>query len=264
VQFKDYLLLMEFGDVINQPTDNIHLDYFHGGDLHYEFLINNETYRVAFDKTSGITNHGYEITLSGPNSIDLTGLGKGTEVYKHVILALKKLVEQENPDFLKFHGVNNEQDWMYNKLYERYLKQHYTMVDDSIYLRNDVLEQIRKAGGDKWRELLNMMNNFDYKSHINRLSALKEDQRKKFLALKGTVGKIVGLDTWPGVAYINRVLQGTYEGLTTTGRGLTPTILAPGNIRKLSISELSRWQSTINNLKQNLAQNGINDVEIWK
>jgi hypothetical protein len=268
VGFKEYIYLKEFGDAVTQPSP-IELTVRRtgqGSNYTHIFNINREEYRVSFDRISGITDNGYDVTLSGPNSLDLTGLGKGTEVYKHVIMALKKLIELENPDFLTFYGVTDEQSWMYNKFYERYLKQHYTMVDDKTYLRNDLLAQYKKRGGTEWEKIKDMKMGFDYNTYKSGLQADKEKQRKTFLSKRHMVGKIVKLTHWPTIAYITKMLQGTYEYLSSDGIRMNSGIINADAFDRFSAMDLVRGniQNGINDLKSALGEQGIHNAEVAK
>lgn len=267
MRFKEYICFKEFGDAVIQPSTIELTKRTYGSSRSYDhnFYINGDEYRVSLDKVSGgITDNGYDVTLSGPNSLDLTGLGKGTQVYKNVIMSLKKLIEQENPDYLSFYGVTDEQSWMYNKFYERYLKQYYTMVDDKTYLRNDLMDQFKKRGGTEWEKVKDMRVGFDYNAYKKGLQSDKEKQREVFLSKRNMVGKIVRLSHWPGVAYINRILQGTYEYLS--GSRLESGTIRPDQFSGFYAMDLAKGhiQHAIETLKADLAEKGIHNVEVAK
>lgn len=164
MNFYDFFYLFEIAgeDPMSMNTDDIQLQRY-GSGWSYTFEMDQENYTVNFSKTevycqsrSGsflVTNDAYSITLSGPEGYKPTGRGKPLTVYKNLIKAVKKLLDQENPEGLQFYGAYPEQDIMYAAFYEKYLSKAYTKLNRKDYLRNTFLEQLKAQGGTKWEAI---------------------------------------------------------------------------------------------------------------
>jgi hypothetical protein len=211
VNFKEFLNLYEFGEIIDTPPENINLRT-DGSALKYDFQVEGERYEVLFLPTViygttyiPITSNAFEIEFFHEQSTKPTGKGKGTEVYKHLIQAVKKLIEQRNPEGLKFSGSVVEQKVMYASFYNRFLSKFYTQIDAIQYLRIDYLKSLEQRGGNTWEIIKNKMHGFDPFKHAKELKNNKEAKRRSFLILKKeAVGKIV-YNSIVGVSYLNKI-----------------------------------------------------------
>src|SRR4051812_6818430 len=104
IKFSEYVKLQEMSELMTAPLDNIQLNKT-GDDYHYSFKLGNHGYLVEFlhhpivkvvptlASPILVVNNSYEIRLLGPRQFDLTGLGNEFQVYKYLILAIRKLVE---------------------------------------------------------------------------------------------------------------------------------------------------------------------------
>lgn len=202
MNFYDFFYLWEatFGgeDPMQMNVDDIQLTGGHGS-LQYHFEMDNERYTVNFGQTEvyvpgigNLSNKGYGISLQGPRGYSLTGRGKAMTVYKSLIKAVKKLIDQENPDGLVFAGAYPEQDLMYSIFYEKYLHQAYTQVSKETYVSNKLIERMRDSNDPKWPALQAAIerDNSERPQRVERLRQHKEGGRRRRQELAERMGQL--------------------------------------------------------------------------
>jgi hypothetical protein len=205
--FADYRTFREFGEILDKPTTNITFDDDESNDFVYNFKIGEDQFEVGFSKDSIgffsqvlmrqtlITEDAYAISLYGPQGYELTGSGKGTEVYGHLILAVKKLISDHVPEGLIFSGTNPRQRLMYASFYNRSLKKAYTQLSASEYLNNNFIQRVSasqnpadKRKATAIREAFELFGQTGYESKVKEQ---KDFLRKHYLVLKSNIGKIM-------------------------------------------------------------------------
>jgi hypothetical protein len=276
MNFKEFLNLHEFGEIINAPPENVNLTPSGSGGLRYVFKLNDQPYEVLFTPIkikSGyygiITQNAFEIAFYGPDdSISPTGVGKGTEAYKYLIQAVKKLIELKNPEGLKFSGAVVEQRLMYASFYSRYLSKLYTQIDRQQYLRNDFLKAIEQENGEVWGLVKQQRLEFSPTAYLDEIKSGKEARRKAFLMLKGeAVGKIIYSPS-VGIAYFKSIEPHQATLLSAGGPRLHADTVTSyqNNIRPIKPGEFTdpRYQKEIERLKAALEAKGIKDVQLWQ
>jgi hypothetical protein len=204
--FEKYIILKEFGEYLGSSIDDIKFNNS-GNCLIYDYVIDNESYQVRFCEhpisfygddfrvpSVEITNNAYEITFSSVSrGTRPTGKMNGTRVYGPLIKAIRKLIQEKNPEGLHFSGAYVEQDLMYHAFYERYLKNYYTRVAGADYLRNDFIESLKRTNDERWKIVekrikgINALLPDQYKSLVRT----KEKKRRRYAKLLKAVGKIV-------------------------------------------------------------------------
>lgn len=148
ITFYEYILLREVLDVVNSPTDDIEFDVSDGR-IEYSYTGEDGTpYRVTFSETSSyffdLNIKGYDITFQAGGSYSLTGKQQAPTVYKPMLTAIKKLIEERQPDLLYFHGANSSQDVMYDVFINRYLNDSPGKPPHQVFYRIDDRNLISK------------------------------------------------------------------------------------------------------------------------
>lgn len=182
----------------------------------YHFKVDNQEYQVEFEKTyvhladylTPITNNAYAIYLSGPNFYDLTGMGKGPTVYRHLLKAVKKFIADFQPEGITFSGVNDQQNIMYAKFYDKYLKQYYTNVDESTYLRNDFLKSLKQSEPNLYAKIQQNITRRNENDPVGKLKQYKKILRQT--VVKARVPGKIALDIeWARPCYVQSVSGNT-------------------------------------------------------
>jgi hypothetical protein len=274
ISFKKYLHLNELGDALNQPLDDIDLTPKSNGSYSFNFNVNNLPYQVYFRKKSiflsnmEITNKGYDISFVGPQgTMDLTGLGSASEVYRKLILSIRKLIEKENPEAFAFYGAYPQQDWMYDKFYQRYLKSGFTKIASMYYLRNDILEKIKNANNEKWRVIQQSMAGLDsmYSTQQIRFNDIKKKDRENYLKFRKLVGKIISYND--RVYYLKDFKFNNLKLLYVWGGRLVEKDLKLGDdimpYEILSSKDASFDELEVNRVKTLLNQEMGISAEVW-
>jgi hypothetical protein len=168
--YERWVLLREMGDATTADISNVELTRT-GNSLSYLFQADGKGYRIYFEgptewEVGLYSPHGqwegtvtpahksYEIGLQVNGSYQLTGNNsKPTAIYGELFKAIRKLMEQENPDALSFRGAVEAQDVMYDRFYKTYLKPYFTRVGVRNYLRNDLYNKYKQENGNVWRAL---------------------------------------------------------------------------------------------------------------
>jgi hypothetical protein len=189
----------------------------------------------------------------------------GTRVYGPFILAIRKLIQEKNPEGLHFTGAYVEQNLMYDAFYQRYLKKFYTKISYGEYLRNDFLVKLRKRNGQEWKAVEQEMRQ-EESEHPQRYQGWKETKdkkRKRYLALTKAVGKIVSfygepvylMKVTPEDATIMAIYQTTvYEKPYIEHSSLTAFTPQEANVVKDKIYVLKRFLELKNKIK---------NIQIW-
>lgn len=214
--FLNYIQFREFEDVMAQSLDNVELKPASSINqtMRYDFTIDGENYDVVFSPTKIFGNdgilakNGVNILFHGPRLTLLTGKNKAPTVYRQVFLAIRKYIQQFNPDGLVFYGAVAEQDWMYNRFYERYLKQKYIQINSEVYLSNDYIEKVRTINQDLYNDIQDEIESFNYKDHTDKLQYQKAYGRKMAILAKKVEKSIVKINFLSSnirVAYVSSV-----------------------------------------------------------
>jgi hypothetical protein len=201
--FKKFFHLREFGqEIYQEPTDHIILRPVTIGEndcLQYKYQVDNANYTVYFCKSAiaiesnFLTDNVYVIGLGGPSGDYPTGKGTPTKIYTPTFLAIKKLINEKNPDALKFAGFVPEQKLLYRSFYERFLKNYYTDIGYDTYLNNQFLQKIKDSKPALYTKIENRMNKWS--NELDNLTKnwekVKKEKRQRFLNLKTAINKIV-------------------------------------------------------------------------
>ncbi len=148
-------------DATSADVSQVNLNPIRGG-LNYYFSLGANKYQVFFKPNPAwmifgipIARIGYEISFDSRDSgYRLAGNTQNpTSVYAEVIKAIRKLIQEKNPEFLTFMGAGSSQDVIYDKFYRRYLSQLYTRVGVQYYLRNDLYKKYEQENGPEWQAI---------------------------------------------------------------------------------------------------------------
>ena len=190
-----------------------------GNDYDYHFTIDDRDYEVNFKffrlRLADTELPGYGIDFRGPQGWAMPGdTRSATAVYAEVIKAIRKLIEMENPEQLRFYGASEEQDFIYDKFYKRYLSRLYTRIGTKNYLRNDLYNKYKQANGPEWRDI----EEYDRvgKEEFEKTLALAKTQRMSARAAR-KVGDIFPEPIPPPVAPTRQHLN---RGDRTPGGGV--------------------------------------------
>ena len=216
-----YQFYIEITDVLSAPTDDI---AFVGNDdlIRYSFSIplsdervgqKEIKYTIEFEKYpivinhETITNDAYSRNLStNLYGFQSTKLGNGPTVYRQLLKAVKKLIEEKNPEGLDFLGATTDQQIMYNTFYEKILNKYYTRVSNQGYIRNDLLKQWESTRDKRFILIKSNLNAYQPNDLITKLKKKKEEKRQIRMNINNLIGKIVW-DSYEGIpVYIDKII----------------------------------------------------------
>jgi hypothetical protein len=277
--FQNYVIFKEFGEYLKSNIDDIkfgHETIFGRDCFTYKYTIDNEDYVAKFCQRPiyfhgesfadiEVTDNAYEISFaSGSKSTRPTGKMTGTRVYGPLIMALRKLIQEKNPEGLHFSGAYIEQDLMYQAFYERYLKKAYTRIAGADYLRNDFIQSLKAANDERWQVVGKGIENMRLLQPDQRETLLKakDKKRRRYARLVKAVGKIVN---YGEPLYLSKVTPEEAIGLSSFGG----TVYPKPHISHNMISPYTSQQYI--NLKTDLVafqqlldlKKGLKNVQIW-
>ena len=192
ISFYDmWLRIDELSSMSQVDSSVVELEKVFGGSYEYKFDdFTVMLYRVPSRKVGDkmVVDGIWGVSFKRGTSYALTGASGsgGTAVYGKVLAAVKKLMEVEEVNGLKFSGFDSRQDIMY----DRFLKAlgGFTPVGSNIYLKDEYikanasgedLELYKKAGEKRDNQIYN-------------LKVAKAASRNK-----GLIGKITGYSNSP-------------------------------------------------------------------
>jgi len=190
MRFIEWLRMDELSSMSQVDSSGVELEKVFGGSYEYKFddftvkLYRGIGMKVGDKMVDGI----WSVSFNRGNSYALTGASGsgGTAVYGKVLGAVKKLMEVEEVNGLKFSGFDSRQDIMYDK----FLKTlgGFTPVKLGIYLKDEIIN------ANASEEDLKQYKGFGEKREIY-LHNLKV--AKTALRNKGLIGKITGCSYSP-------------------------------------------------------------------
>ena len=208
-----YQFYTEIIDAIRDTTDDINLqgnpDHFiyqfkdvvkdtDGSPKEVSYLLKfNKEPIIIYDSILTNEAYGIELLYLKDNSYEYrsSGLGNGPTIYRHVIRAVKKLIEQENPEGLYFYGYEFNQDITYNKFYTKMLSQYYTQINKENYIRNDLLKEWKETNDERFALVQNSMNSFHKSGTLELYKKEKiENRQKKVIEKRETQQKIANIN----------------------------------------------------------------------
>lgn len=272
----DFRYFLEILDAFAASVDNIELQDY-GNYLQYHFKVDNLDYVVYFARRGidRLTDDAYGISFKGPQGFALTKLGKGPTVYRHLIKAVKKLLESKKPEGLSFTGYGTDQDVIYQSFYEKYLSKLYTKVNKEDYIRNDLLEKWQSTNDPRYQIAMNYIDNLTSNS-IFIAKQKRIDQRKKiqtkqntlqntFATLNHAVGKIA-YDSFNNLPiYISRVSNnGFIEGLSMRFNKVVNTKVGFDNIKPFDQQKKAEIQEVIERFSNILNSGNILANGVWE
>lgn len=211
---QGFKIFFEILDVAN--TKDVKLNKDERAYVYY-FKVDGAAYNVAFepdeiDYYEPIT--AYAVYLYGPNGYNVTNLGKGPTVYHHLLKAVKKFIKKIKPAALTFSGINDQQNIMYAKFYEKYLKQYFTRIEYDIYIRNDVLSKLQQTNPEAYQAIQNNIQNLEQSNFVEKWRQRKQENRQKTIQrnLKLRAGGVVAIDQ----QYFNPCYVQSVSGNTAT------------------------------------------------
>ena len=186
ISFYDmWLRIDELSSMSQIDSSGVELEKVFSGSYEYNFedftvkLYRSLGMKVGDKMVDGI----WSVSFNRGDSYALTGKSGsgGTAVYGKVLAAVKKLMEVEEVNGLKFSGIDSRQDIMYDK----FLKTlgGFTPVSSNVYLKDEVIKS------NASEEDLKQYKGFGEKREIY-LHNLKV--AKAALRNKGLIGKITG------------------------------------------------------------------------
>lgn len=166
LSYFNWLLLKEMGSHTVSDTSNVNFIRRPRG-LDYNFVVNGKPYEVHFSgpgawqvwpegspNVINLANKVYSIGFSREGSHTMPGDTKlPTAVYGEVFKAIRKLIEEENPDAFRFYGAYEKQDSMYDSFYKKYLSKLFTRIGAEGYLRNDLYNKYKEENGPAWQAI---------------------------------------------------------------------------------------------------------------
>lgn len=182
--FKQWL---EMSDVVNQSVDDIALEPNYKG-WSYRFKVGNNNYAINFLRKNVLLGsfygmnlqlRGINISFIGPQGDQLTGLGQGPTIYRHVIKAVMKLIQQEQPQCLQFEGAVASQQVMYDNLYKRFLSKQYTRINQNQYVSNILIQQWKDSNSPEYQKFITLTQGFDPNKAAEDAFNIKRGKMKK-------------------------------------------------------------------------------------
>lgn len=194
-------------DRSNFTNGGYEVNFDHEGD---KFTI--EMSRLKNAIYQGIEIPGmFEIVFAGPKGTQTTGTsGTGaTAVYTKLLLAIKKLIETETVNGLKFTPAEVGMGLVYQRFYKQYLQPAgFIRVSLENYLRKDFIRQTldKKDDSDKLGAYRNIRNtNRDVQDKIKKAKAEKVKLQEYRRAIPKMIGKLMTYYDYSGkeiVVYI--------------------------------------------------------------
>lgn len=215
LNFKQFL---EMGEVMTADVSGIQLRRTDNG---YKYVFNDddgEKYGVYFYEEGvpigGKRVSGFSIEFEGPAGMSLTNKYKANQVYRQLMMAVKKLIEELKPNALNFSGATDEQTIMYDVFYKRFLSQAYKRVSKYNYISNEFFEKTKVADPQLHQLIQRNIADADevVTRHISQLRQNKvvdRDERKQMAArTKNMAGKIAWAEN-AKLIYIKSIMGDT-------------------------------------------------------
>lgn len=152
----------EIYDIMSTDVSGVELQQV-GINYAYDFEYEDEVYRIDFRRKSALVAGGTQrvpvwlVLLEGPSGMSLTGeAGMGANIiYKHLLMACKKLLEIEDVKGFTFTPAQPRMAPMYELFYKKFLLPEppqgagFVRVTYSTYLRRDVIRDLASTGNKK-------------------------------------------------------------------------------------------------------------------
>jgi len=261
MNFREFLRLDELFDIGSADLDHIELYPVGEEDYEYDFEHDGEEYKIEIHKEdflpANLSSDGaYSITFEGPSGLDLTGSAgmSATVIYRHLLMAIRKLMEQEEVNTLYFSPAQKRMLPMYDIFYRKYLKPDppagagFVRIEPSLYTRRDFLRAQRFGGSQNLRNMLRASR--EVRSEIQQINdkrVLVRNLRREIAVKKavfrhlrsGRIAMITGFDT-------ETDFEGTplVQGYELVG-GVEPIVMGQANLqlsnepRNIYLSEIT-------------------------
>ena len=163
MDFNDFLILKEFSDLSQLPTDDIQFN-FDGKKFNYSFPLNGHLYEIYFlsaeiegydNETSEYFNiltknqGAYSVGLTIDGSYKQSHTGNAFAVYSKLFAAAKKFIEEKDPNGLIFYGYEGFMDILYKRFYQKYLSAKYVQIDGRNYIKKSFFASLPPEEQDK-------------------------------------------------------------------------------------------------------------------
>jgi hypothetical protein len=198
--FKNFTRLVEIGEIENDNGEGLNFQDY-GDYVQCPFEVAGNYYRTTFERcnitTPGlvITNKGVSITFSGPNGLRLTNIGNSHAVYTQMLRAIKKYLQDYQPEGLHFFGMDNAMDLTYAAFVKRFLgdrpgkdpRSVFIKISHEDYIRKDAYENLpprTKSIVDQ--QMLSWKGAEE--DYLQGVQNSKRRQRQQFMQVKNQAG----------------------------------------------------------------------------
>jgi len=150
--FEEYYLLREISEIGQLDVSDIKLEPSSGlyaSGITYDFEYDDDDFTVEFEPLTGEMpgiKKAYDINFTGPEGYRLTHKGRGaTYIYTQVLKAIKKFLDEYDPEVISFSGDEPAMDIIYNRFYEKFLAPKAGREDHETFIQIDQHSYIRKT-----------------------------------------------------------------------------------------------------------------------
>lgn len=191
-KIKEIDKIIEFIDPNKSDISNIELKS-NGYGYESSWEHKNQEYYVYFDKIhvfeipanslgspKNIEANGYIVDFVGPRGFQPTD-SSGEDslvIYKQMILIIRKLLEMQSVDFLRFAGMTDKMDRIYDKFVKSFASNKFTWYNNKILLNNSFLDRILLLYPKNSKNIMDKLSDTK-KSREERLSSIKKQEDDK-------------------------------------------------------------------------------------
>jgi len=179
----------EIYDIMSTDVSGVQLQQVNGNYTYYFEYEDNDYYIDLRKKSASIGGQRvpvWLVLLEGPSGMSLTGMaGMGANIiYKHLLMACKKLLEIEDVKGFTFTPAQPRMAPMYELFYKKFLLPEppegagYVRVTYSTYLRRDVIRNLAQTGNKK--ELFQGMLSSERvaRQNVAKFEAFRKDMKR--------------------------------------------------------------------------------------
>ena len=262
MRFMEWLRLDELSSMSQVDSSGVELEKVFSGSYEYKFDdFTVMLYRIPSRKVGEkmVVDGIWSVSFKRGTSYARTGKSGsgGTAVYGKVLAAVKKLMEIEEVNGLKFSGFDSRQDIMY----DRFLKTlgGFTPVSSNIYLKDEYinanasgedLELYKKAGEKRDNQIYNLkvakaaLRN---KGLIGKITGYSNHIQNAPAIIWGMNSSALSLLVWDGNSAIKENVDSVeFDYIITSPSSIDPRLMSSlmGEIQKED-SDLSKHLKTL-------------------
>lgn len=178
MSFRNWLEVIDIDNYQSVELQPINNNLYRG--LEYIFQVHGEKFVLKMVKRTEffygiLISDIYSISFAGAEGFDLTNkYGAGSlRIYSQIVAGIKKLMETENVNALKWIAYDPKMELIYSRLFDKFLSKNFTRVSEELIFRNDVLANLMSSIDDDMREKISAGIEQSKSNYINQLNYVK-------------------------------------------------------------------------------------------